>query len=72
MAVCRSHQDVAVIGPNERGFDTHIACAFEKDLADVPCVSCGQCIVACPTGALHEKDETDLVWDCLLYTSRCV
>ena len=46
-------QFVGVIGPNGRGFDTHIGCAFEKDLGDVACVSCGQCIVACPTGALR-------------------
>ena len=36
-------------------FNTHIGCAFETDLADTACVSCGQCIVACPTGALYEK-----------------
>lgn len=59
VAACEKRQEVAVIGPNARGFDTHIACAFEKPLADVPCVACGQCIVACPTGALREKDEID-------------
>lgn len=52
---------VGVIGPNGRGFDTHIGCAFEKDLGDVACVSCGQCIVNCPTGALREKDQIDEV-----------
>ena len=31
------------------------------DLADTSCVSCGQCIVACPTGALYEKDDTEKV-----------
>lgn len=56
VAAC-SDQHVAVIGPNGRGFDTHIACAFEKQLNDVPCVSCGQCIVSCPTGALVERDQ---------------
>ncbi len=56
VAAC-ADQHVAVIGPNSRGFDTHIGCMFEKPLADVACVSCGQCIVACPTGALVEKDQ---------------
>ena len=58
VAACED-QFVGVIGPNGRGFDTHIGCAFEKDLGDVACVSCGQCIVNCPTGALREKDQID-------------
>ena len=57
-AVCRKYQEVGVIGPNDRGFSTHIGCAFDRDLSEVDCVSCGQCIVACPTGALSEKDDT--------------
>ncbi len=64
VAACRQ-QYVSVIGANERGIDTHIGTAFEKPLADVPCVSCGQCIVVCPTGALTEKDETAPVWEAL-------
>ena len=60
VAACED-QFVGVIGPNGRGFDTHIGCAFEKDLGDVACVSCGQCIVNCPTGALREKDQIDEV-----------
>ena len=62
VAACKNYQGIAVIGPNARGFDTHIGCAFEKPLADVPCVGCGQCIAVCPVGALHEREEID---DCL-------
>jgi NADP-reducing hydrogenase subunit HndD len=58
VSVCRQLQSVGVIGPNDRGFHTHIGCAFDRDLAEVDCVSCGQCIVVCPTGALAEKDST--------------
>lgn len=65
VAVCRKWQDVGVIGANERGFKTNISCAFETPLGDTSCVSCGQCIVACPTGALMEKDDTNKVWDAL-------
>ena len=64
-AVCRATQEVGVIGCNDRGFATHIGCAFDRDLSEVDCVSCGQCIVACPTGALSEKDDTGKVWAAL-------
>ena len=60
-AVCSQIQSVGVIGANERGFSTNISCAFEMDLANTSCVSCGQCIVVCPTGALSEKDNTNVV-----------
>ena len=57
-AVCTVNQAVGVIGANARGFDTHIGCAFEKPLGEVGCISCGQCITVCPTGALSERDDT--------------
>ncbi len=64
VAACRQ-QFVGVIGPNNRGFETTIGCAFEKELDAVACISCGQCIVNCPTGALTERDDTDKVFAAL-------
>ena len=64
VAACKQ-QLVSVIGANDRGIDTHIACAFELGMDDVPCVSCGQCTVVCPTGALVERDDTAKVWAAL-------
>ncbi len=65
VAVCKHNQGVGVIGANDRGFDTHIGCAFDTPLSESPCIGCGQCIVACPTGALTEKDDTQKVWDAI-------
>ena len=59
VAVCEKHQDVAVIGANERGFKTNIGSAFDMGLGETSCVACGQCINVCPTGALHEKESID-------------
>ena len=64
IAACKEQQ-VAVIGANGRGFDTHIGCAFDANLSEVSCVSCGQCIVNCPTGALTEHDDASKVREAL-------
>ena len=64
-AACAKLQHVGVIGANDRGFKTHIGSAFEANLGDVACISCGQCINVCPTGALYEKDETAKVFDAI-------
>ena len=64
VAACQA-QHISVIGANARGFDTHIGSAFEKPLDSVACVSCGQCIVNCPTGAIYEKDATAKVLEAI-------
>ncbi|MDR0958334.1 MAG: [FeFe] hydrogenase, group A, partial [Clostridiales bacterium] len=65
VAACRKKQSTSVIDAKNRGFKTQVGCAFDKSLRDVACIMCGQCIMACPVGALHEKDHTDRVWKAL-------
>ena len=72
VSACRKLQEVGVIGPNDRGFATHIGSAFDRPLAEVDCISCGQCTVVCPTGALTEKDDTDQVLAALRDPSKHV
>lgn len=72
VAACTNVQKIGVIGAVGRGFDTTIAPAWDHHLADVACVNCGQCIVACPVGALREKDETDAVWAMLANPEKTV
>ncbi len=61
VAAC-DNQGISVIGANARGIDTHIGSPFELPLGTTSCISCGQCIVHCPVGAIYEKDDTDKVF----------
>lgn len=70
--VAACHQQVGVIEPTERGVDTHIGCAFEAPLDETGCISCGQCIVNCPTGALVERDDTDRVREAIADPEKVV
>ncbi len=65
VAVCEKVQKIGVIGTNERGFHTFIGSPFGMGLGETSCVSCGQCISVCPTGALYEKDYTSEVFDAI-------
>ena len=71
VAACKE-QYVSVIGANNRGIDTAIGTPFEVGLSKVPCISCGQCTVVCPTGALVEKDDTDKIWEAIADPSKHV
>ena len=63
--VCSEVQTVNALTFADRGFESHIDTAMSLGMGSSACVNCGQCTVYCPTGALHEKDDTDYIWDAL-------
>ncbi|MGC9449981.1 MAG: NADH-dependent [FeFe] hydrogenase, group A6 [Oceanipulchritudo sp.] len=72
VTVCNEVQGVGALYPQGRGFDTRIGPAFTMDLADVPCVQCGQCAAVCPVGAITERSHMEAVWEALEDPSRHV
>ena len=63
--VCSELQGIGVLGFANRGTEATVTPAFEKTLSETDCVSCGQCRVFCPTGALTIRTHTDKVWEAL-------
>jgi len=72
VTVCHEVQSVGQLFPVERGFETVIAPAAKKNLGEVACVACGQCISACPVGALREVSHIDRVWAALADPEKTV
>ena len=65
VAVCEKVQGVSALSPINRGIETIVAPVAGKDLSDIACALCGQCIHVCPVGAIYENDQTAKVWAAL-------
>lgn len=59
---CIDLQEVGVYHALKRGDDTHIGTFMNLPMSQVVCITCGQCINHCPTGALHSKDSSEDIW----------
>ncbi len=57
---CDDIQGNDVIGRSGKGFATHIAFDLSDPMGSSSCVSCGECVAACPTGALTNKPIHDI------------
>ncbi|QUH25682.1 molybdopterin-dependent oxidoreductase [Serpentinicella alkaliphila] len=52
---CEDVMGVGAIGLVDRGFDTIVKPGLDTPLKETNCISCGQCVTVCPTGALQER-----------------
>ena len=62
---CEELQGVGVLNFAFRGSNMRVMPAFNKPMAETDCVGCGQCRIACPTGAITIKSNVHAVWDVL-------
>lgn len=69
---CHEIQGVGAIDFAYRGEDVVVTPAFNKSLAHVDCINCGQCAAVCPTGAIIPRSEVQEVWKALGDKSKTV
>ena len=61
--VCEEVQGVGAVSFAYRGSEMMVTPAFNKNIAEVTCVNCGQCRVVCPTGAITIKNDNYKIWE---------
>ena len=57
---CDDIQGNDVIGRSGKGYATRIAFDLNDPMGSSSCVTCGECVAACPTGALTNKPIRDI------------
>jgi formate dehydrogenase major subunit len=57
---CDDIQGNDVIGRSGKGYATRIAFDLDDPMGESTCVTCGECVAACPTGALVNKPIRDV------------
>ncbi len=57
LRACREEQNNDVIGYANRGSHSEIVFDIADPMGDSSCVACGECVQACPTGALMPSNE---------------
>ena len=57
VTACRDEQVNDVIGYAHRGSSSQIVFDLQDDMGSSTCVACGECVQACPTGALMPKSQ---------------
>jgi len=60
---CQGMQNVWALEYTGRGDKTMIGPVSGVNLADSPCVRCGQCAVHCPTGAISSSHSNRKIWE---------
>ena len=60
---CEEIQGLGIWNFAHRGSSMRVETAFNRPLSETECVGCGQCRVACPTGAIMVKSNEQQVWD---------
>jgi NADP-reducing hydrogenase subunit HndD len=63
--VCHHVQETGILYSHFRGMDIGVSPEYGKSLSEVACVLCGQCVLVCPVGAIHEKEDIAKVWAAL-------
>lgn len=63
--VCDKIQGMNIWDVTGTGSRTTIGVSGNRDIQVADCALCGQCITHCPTGALRERDDTDLLYRAL-------
>ncbi len=65
LQVCEKVQSVNIWDVKGVSDKTSVVVRGGRKIEDTECTLCGQCITHCPVGALHERDDTDRVWDAI-------